>query len=247
MASSASARALNSTKANPRGLPVSRSVASERYESGPMAAKCARSSASVTSYGRLPTNRRTAITGFSWVNGAWTCLTRDASRSPGPCGAATQTAACESMASLVRAPSRRAASGRGIVVIQMDEALCYSASTWWCAAGRSSRVLETPATTAMAPRRGAVSHTRDLPPRPAGLTAWFTRFRFIDRQGTASELLALEPGNGGFRRGGFGAFDESKNLWGAGVAGPYEPGLLPNPLPAQKPGEGIIRGGGRPD
>src|SRR5437870_12396170 len=28
-------------------------------------------------------------------------------------------------------------------------------------------VVETPATTAMAPRRGAVSHTRDLPPRPA--------------------------------------------------------------------------------
>src|SRR5919197_6776474 len=56
-----SARALNSTKANPRGLPVSRSVASERYASGPMAAKCARNSASVTSYGRFPTKRRRAI------------------------------------------------------------------------------------------------------------------------------------------------------------------------------------------
>src|SRR5207247_3931740 len=35
---------------------------------GPRAAKCARSSASVTSYERLPTNRRTAMPCFSWVN-----------------------------------------------------------------------------------------------------------------------------------------------------------------------------------
>src|SRR2546426_394623 len=51
------------------GLPVSRSVARERDARGPTAAKWARSSASVTSYGRLPTNRRTAITGFSSVKG----------------------------------------------------------------------------------------------------------------------------------------------------------------------------------
>src|SRR5947209_5280253 len=41
-------------------------------------------------------------------------------------------------------PRIRAASGSESVVIQMDEALCYSAYTWWCAVGRSSRVLETP-------------------------------------------------------------------------------------------------------
>ena len=64
------------------------------------------------------------------------------------------------MASLVSAPILRAASGRGIVVIQMDEALCYSAYTWWCAVGRSSRVLETPATTAMATPEGSrLAHT----------------------------------------------------------------------------------------
>ena len=57
-------------------------------------------------------------------------------------------------------PRIRAASGSESVVIKMDEALCYSASTWWCAVGRSSRVLETPATTAMATPEGSrLAHT----------------------------------------------------------------------------------------
>jgi hypothetical protein len=131
------------------------------------------------------------------------------------------------------------------VVIQMDEALCYSASTWWCAAGRSSRVLETPTTTAMAPRRGAVSHTRDLPTRPAGLTAWFTRFRFIDRQGTASELFALEPGNGGFRRGVVGHFDEAKAFGSAGIAVHNDPDLVHSAIRLKELAKVIIGGGER--
>ena len=104
-----------------------------------------------------------------------------------------------------------------MVVIQMDEALCYSASTWWCAAGRSSRVLETPATTAMAPRRGAVSHTRDLPPRPAGLTPWFTRLRFVDRERTAIEFFPIEPLDGSFGRRAVGHLDKPKAFGAAGI------------------------------
>src|SRR5215217_912737 len=95
------------------------------------------------------------------------------------------------------------------------------------------------------PRRGAVSHTRDLPTRPAGLTAWFTRFRFIDRQGTASELFALEPGNGGFRRGVVGHFDEAKAFGAAGIAVHNDPDLVHSAIRLKELAKVIIGGGER--
>ena len=62
-----------------------------------------------------------------------------------------------------------------------------------------------------------------VPPRslPAGavrLPARFAWLRFIDREGPARKLLALEPSNGGFRRGAVGHLDEAKAFGAAGVA-----------------------------
>ena len=60
MASSAIGRSRYSTKAKPRGRPVSRSTGITIWEGGPTPEKCARKSASVAPYGILPTNKRTA-------------------------------------------------------------------------------------------------------------------------------------------------------------------------------------------
>src|ERR1700687_1571252 len=60
IASSAWARSANSTKANPRGRPVSRSTGSTTCDGGATVPKYVRRSASVVAYDRLPTNRRTA-------------------------------------------------------------------------------------------------------------------------------------------------------------------------------------------
>lgn len=60
MACSACARSLNSTNANPRGRPVSRSTGRTTCDGGATAPKYARRSASVVLYDRLPTNKRTA-------------------------------------------------------------------------------------------------------------------------------------------------------------------------------------------
>src|SRR5690348_8048762 len=57
---SAWARSANSTKAKPRGRPVSRSTGMTMWEGSATAAKCARRSASLAPYGRFPMNRRTA-------------------------------------------------------------------------------------------------------------------------------------------------------------------------------------------
>jgi hypothetical protein len=58
--SSATARSANSTNANPRGRPVSRSTGMATWEGSATAAKWARRSASLALYGRFPMNRRTA-------------------------------------------------------------------------------------------------------------------------------------------------------------------------------------------
>jgi len=77
IAASAWARSANSTKANPRGRPVSRSTGSTTCEGGATVPKCARSSASVVVYERLPTNRRTAnfrsLLGAHGLRECWEC------------------------------------------------------------------------------------------------------------------------------------------------------------------------------
>src|SRR5262245_1405888 len=60
MACSACARSRNSTNANPRGRPVSRSTGSTTCDGGATSPKYERRSASVVLYARLPTNKRTA-------------------------------------------------------------------------------------------------------------------------------------------------------------------------------------------
>jgi len=58
--SSATVRSANSTNANPRGRPVSRSTGMATWEGSATAAKWALRSASLAPYGKFPMNRRTA-------------------------------------------------------------------------------------------------------------------------------------------------------------------------------------------
>src|SRR6266568_5838251 len=79
--------------------------------------------------------------------------------------------------------------------------------------------------------RGSRTAMQAVPPSslPAGavrLPARFARLRFIDREGTARKLLALEPGNGAFRRGAVGHLDEAKAFGAASVAISNDPDLV---------------------
>src|SRR4029453_2208353 len=84
-------------------------------------------------------------------------------RSPGPCGAATQTAACARIAALVRAPLLRASAqrrGGGVGDTTSDTERrvrrCATAPTHGgVRLGRASRFLETPPTPATATQEGS--------------------------------------------------------------------------------------------
>jgi hypothetical protein len=56
-----------------------------------------------------------------------------------------------------------------------------------------------------------------LPAGPAGLPTWFTRLGFVDREGTAFELFAVEPLNGGFGGCTIGHLDKAKAFGAARV------------------------------
>jgi hypothetical protein len=56
-----------------------------------------------------------------------------------------------------------------------------------------------------------------LPAGPAGLPTRFTRFGFVDREGTAFELFAIEPLNGGFGGCTIGHLDKAKAFGAPGV------------------------------
>ena len=56
-----------------------------------------------------------------------------------------------------------------------------------------------------------------LPAGPARLTARFTRLGFVDREGTAFELFAVEPLNGGFGSLALGHLDKPKAFGASGV------------------------------
>jgi hypothetical protein len=90
------------------------------------------------------------------------------------------------------------------------------------------------------PRRGAVSHTRDLPAGSAGLTARGTRLRFIDREGTAGQLRALESGNGGCRHGAVRHLDEGKAFGAAGIAINNDPDLVHHAIRLEELAEVMI-------
>src|SRR2546427_6657546 len=200
-------------------------MASERYASGPMAAKCARSSASVTSYGRFPTKRRTAMPCFSSVNGVWPRRTRDAAPVSMPVrrGYADGRMRAHSGPGARSSPPRlRATSGRRSVVIrvvirrdscgavrQLRPMVCG-----WAAPRASWRRLlpqQRP------PQRAAVSHSWDLPAGSARFTTGFTRLGLVDREGTAFELCAVEPLDGRFGRLALGHLDKAKAFGAPGV------------------------------
>jgi len=64
--------------------------------------------------------------------------------------------------------------------------------------------------------RGATVLT-GLPAGAAELTARFTRLGFVDREGTAFELFAVEPLDGGFGRYAVGHFDKPEAFGAPGV------------------------------
>src|SRR6266571_9511506 len=93
-------------------------------------------------------------------------------------------------------------------------------------------------------RRGSVSRA-GLPARAARLTTRFTGLGFIDREGTTLELLALEPLDGGFRRGAVGHLDESKAFGAAGVAVDNDPDLVHNAIRLKELAKVMVGGGKR--
>src|SRR5881296_825877 len=84
-----------------------------------------------------------------------------------------------------------------------------------------------------------------LPARLTGLTARFTGLGFIDREGAPLELLTLEPGNSGFRRGAVGHLDESKAFGAAGVAVGNNTDLVHNAIRLKELAKVMVGGGKR--
>src|SRR2546425_9814434 len=84
-----------------------------------------------------------------------------------------------------------------------------------------------------------------LPARAARLTTRFTGLGFIDREGTTLELLALEPLDGGFRRGAVGHLDESKAFAAAGVAADNDTDLVHNAIRLKELAKVMVGGGKR--
>ena len=56
-----------------------------------------------------------------------------------------------------------------------------------------------------------------LPARPARLTPWFTRLRFVDRERTAIEFFPIEPLDGSFGRRAVRHLDKPKAFGAAGI------------------------------
>jgi hypothetical protein len=80
-----------------------------------------------------------------------------------------------------------------------------------------------------------------LPAGAAGLTTRFTRLGFVDREGTAFELFAVEPLNGGFGRLALGHLDKSKTFGAAGVTVGNHIDLVHNSILLKELAEVMIR------
>ena len=90
---------------------------------------------------------------------------------------------------------------------------------------------------------GAETAPRCLPAGPAGLTARFAGLRFVDREGTARKLFALEPLNGRFGRLGLGHLDEPKAFGTARVAVGNDIDLVHRAIRLKKLAEILLSGG----
>ena len=141
----------------------------------------------------------------------------------------------------------RAASGSGIGVIRIDECCAVPQSIHMVVCGCADpRVSWRPLLPQQRPpQEGAVSHIQDLPAGSAGLTARFTRLRFIDCESTARKLRALESSNGVFRRGAVGHLDEAKAFGAAGVAINNDTDLVHNTIRLKKLAKVMVCGGER--
>src|SRR5262249_21809163 len=79
---------------------------------------------------------------------------------------------------------------------------------------------------------------------PAG-AARLARPRFIDREGTARKLFALEPGNGGFCPGAFGDLGVGQALGAASVTISNDTGLVHNAIWLKELAKVLVCGGER--
>src|SRR5215510_261952 len=80
-----------------------------------------------------------------------------------------------------------------------------------------------------------------LPAGAAELTAWFTRLSFVDREGTAFELFAVEPLDGHFGCLALGHFDKPEAFGAPGVAVGNDTNLVHSTILLKELAEGMIR------
>ena len=83
--------------------------------------------------------------------------------------------------------------------------------------------------------------TRGLPARLTRLTTRFARLCFVDRDGTASKLFALEPLNGGFGCLGIRHLNKAKPTWTASITVGDEIHLVHNSILLEELAEVMVR------
>src|SRR5262249_6454130 len=77
---------------------------------------------------------------------------------------------------------------------------------------------------------------------PTRLPAWFTRLGFVDREGTAVELCALEPLDGSLSRRTVGHLDKAKAFGAASVPVRNDPDVVHHTIGLEELAEGMISG-----
>ena len=82
-----------------------------------------------------------------------------------------------------------------------------------------------------------------LPARRARLPAWFPRPRFVDGEGTARALCAIESVNGAFCRVAVRHLDEAKAAGAAGLAVGHNPNRVDGTIRLEELTQVLLRGG----
>src|SRR5262249_32041337 len=91
----------------------------------------------------------------------------------------------------------------------------------------------------------AATAVSGLPARLARLTVWFPRPRFVDGEGTASDLRAVEGVNGTLRRGAVRHLDKAKTSRAAGLAVGHNSDALDRAIRLKELAEVLLRRGKR--
>ena len=81
-----------------------------------------------------------------------------------------------------------------------------------------------------------------LPARLTRLTARFTGLCFVDRDGTATKLFALEPLNGGFSRLAVRHLNKAKPTWATGIAVGNDLNSVHNAILLEELAQVMVRG-----